>query len=635
MMRWMPLLFCLFTFPASAEERVLDFHSDIIVHPDSTMEVTETITVQIENRQIRHGIFRDFPTEYRDRLGNRYRVGFRLLQVELDGAPVPYHTKRRANGLRIYIGSKERLVSRGRHRYRLRYVTNRQLGFFEDHDELYWNVNGTGWAFPFDHISATVHLPPGIPGKMVKLHGYTGPQGARGQDYLALPAGDGTYHFEATRPLAPRENLSIVLSWPKGHVTEPDWRRRLAWMAADNPELPWAAGTMGLLLLYYLLAWLRVGRDPEAGVIVPLYRPPEGYSPAAMRYIRRMGYDKKTFATALVNLAVQGFLLLEDEDGEYAITRTGKEGRPRAPGEAAILRKLTPVKGEQLGLAQEHHSRISRALKAHERALMLDYEKKYFLTNSGYLVPGILLLLGGAVLVARKTGQAEALPVMAFLTVWLSIWSFGVYGLLNRAWKLWRQVPRLPLMFFPALFLSLFALPFLGGEVVGISILAEATSVITVTTVLVGALLSWLFYHLLKAPTLAGRRLLDKFEGFRQFLELAEKEELEYKTPLGRTPEQFEAYLPYALALDVEQPWAEKFASVFASLGTGGREWSPRWYSGSHWSSVNPVTFTTAVGAGLGGTIASAATPPGSGGGGGFSGGSSGGGGGGGGGGGW
>ncbi len=629
------LLLTLFPLSVVAAERVLDFHSEITVHPDSTMEVTETITVEVENRQIRHGIYRDFPTDYRDRFGNRYRVGFRLLEVRQDGAPAPYKTQRRANGIRIQIGHGDRLVSRGEHRYRIRYATNRQLGFFEDHDELYWNVNGTGWVFPFDHISATVHLPPGIPPERVRLHAYTGRENSRGQDYRAQAVGDGAWYFEATRPLAPKENLSIVLSWPKGHVAEPDWRQQLAWMISDNPELPWAAGTLGLLLLYYLLAWLKVGRDPEAGIVVPLYRPPEGYSPAAMRYIRRMGYDNKTFATALVNLAVQGFLVLEEEDGDYSIFRTGKEGRPEAPGEATLLKKMMPMKRDRLVLKPEQHARIRSALKAHERALMLDYEKKYFLTNSAHLVPGLLLLLGGVLLVAAKTGQPEAIPWMGFLAVWLSIWSYGVFMLLNRAWNLWRQVPRLPLMAVPALFLSLIALPFLGGEVFGISMLAQATSVITVTTILSGALLSWLFQHLLKAPTRAGRRLLDKIEGFRRFLELAEKEELAHKTPLGRTPAQFEAYLPYALALDVEQPWAEKFAGVFTGLGPKGQQWSPGWYSGGHWSAGNPAIFTSAIGAGLGGTIASAATAPGSGSGGFGGGGGSGGGGGGGGGGGW
>ncbi|RME34268.1 MAG: DUF2207 domain-containing protein, partial [Gammaproteobacteria bacterium] len=601
MTRPLLLLLLLITLPAHAAERVLDFHSEITIRQDSSMEVTETIVVRAEGAQIRRGIYRDFPTDYRDRLGNRYRVGFELLGVWHNGTTSAYHIERLSNGIRIYIGERGRTIPRGEHRYRIRYRTNRQLGFFEDHDELYWNVNGTGWGFPFDHISATVHLPPGIPADTVRLYGYTGTQGARGQDYRAEPAGDGTWYFEATRPLRPRENLSIVLTWPKGHVTEPDWRRRLAWLVADNPELPWAAGVTGLLLLYYLVVWMRVGRDPEAGVIIPLYHPPEGFSPAAMRYIRRLGgYDRKTFATALVNLAVQGFLRLEEKGGDYTVFRTEMEGTPQAPGEAAVLRQLVPSRGGLLALEQRNHKRIGKALRAHEAALMRDYEKKYFFTNSGYLVPGILLLLGGVLLVAWKTGNAEALPVMAFVTIWLSIWTYGLFGLLNRVWNLWRQVPGLPLMVVPALFLSLFSLPFIGGEVVAIAMLREATSTLTVATVLCGALLSWLFQHLLKAPTLAGRRLLDRIEGFRQFLELAGKDELEHKTPLGRTPEQFEAWLPHALALDVEQRWAEKFASVLTGIGPGGRRWSPGWYSGSNWSYSDPVGFTTAVGAGLG-----------------------------------
>ena len=79
-----------------------------------------------------------------------------------------------ANGKRIYLGDPNAIVPRGRHVYTISYTTNRQLGFFKDHDELYWNATGNGWIFPIRHASATVHLPAGIPADKVKLSGTPG-----------------------------------------------------------------------------------------------------------------------------------------------------------------------------------------------------------------------------------------------------------------------------------------------------------------------------------------------------------------------------------------------------------------------------------------------------------------------------
>jgi len=68
------------------------------------------------------------------------------------------------------------------------------------------------------------------------------------------------------------------------------------------------------VLLYYVGIWRRVGRDPPQRVIVPQYEPPDGVSPAAMRFLRRMSYDDRCFAAAVLSLAVQGALRIEQEN---------------------------------------------------------------------------------------------------------------------------------------------------------------------------------------------------------------------------------------------------------------------------------------------------------------------------------
>jgi uncharacterized membrane protein len=147
--------------------------------------------------------------------------------------------------------------------------------------------------------------------------------------------------------------------------------------------------------------------------------------------------------------------------------------------------------------------------------------------------------------------------------------------------------------------------------------------------------LAFLGFHWLQAPTLAGRKVMDQIEGFRQYLGIAEEDRLNALNPPDKTPQLFERFLPYAIALDVENRWARRFAAVLAAAGTGAAVGT--WYAGRYDPSRDPVGFADHLGGALSSTIASAASPPGSSGGSGGSGGggSSGGGGGGGGGGGW
>jgi uncharacterized membrane protein len=128
---------------------------------------------------------------------------------------------------------------------------------------------------------------------------------------------------------------------------------------------------------------------------------------------------------------------------------------------------------------------------------------------------------------------------------------------------------------------------------------------------------------------------MDQIEGFRMYLGVAEEDRLEALNPPDKTPELFERFLPYAVALDVENTWAKRFAGVLAAAGTGAAVGA--WYVGHQNSSDDPIGFANHLVSDLSQTIASASTPPGSGGDGGGSsgGGSSGGGGGGGGGSGW
>ena len=614
----------------NSDERILLFHSDINVNVDGTFKITETITVRAEQNRIRRGIYRDFPTTYQDRIGNRYRVEFQAVSVQRDGVSENFFTRIMSNGVRTYFGRENYVLPPGDYTYTFNYLTNRQLGFYENFDELYWNVTGNAWEFPIDRASARVFLPETIPDTRINTSAYTGLHGSNEQAFHENRFSGGNAYFETIRQLNASEGLTVVISWPKGHIVEPTVDEKLNYFFQDNREFIVGLGGLAILLFYYFFAWRMVGKDPESNVIITRYEPPKGFSPASLRYVEEMGYDKKCFASAVLNLAVKGFLKISEADGEYTLTKTGKKV-VMAPGEVSLANKLFQGSMSR-ALKNKNHKFINNALEAHENALRRNYEARYFITNSGYFMTGIVLSILIVISVVFSIPDFEQSAGNVFIFAWLTGWSFGVFFLIKSALVMWVRAKGI-VTTIAAVYASVFALIFTGIEVYVFTQSAQEINKGILLIAVGGAGINWLFYELLKAPTLAGRRLMDKVEGFRRYIEVAEKQQLERKHPKGRTPELFEMYLPYALAMDVEQKWAEKFSDVLVKITADKSSgYHPTWYSGAGWSDHNIGDFSSSLGSGFTNAISSSATAPGSGsggGGGGFSGGGGGGGGGG------
>jgi hypothetical protein len=306
------ILFFLYVLPAAAEEHILDFTSEITVNSDSSLNVRETIRVNSEGTKIRRGIYRDFPTRYTNPYGVTSHVDFVVLEVLRDGKPETYRTESQANGVRTYIGKKDYFLPRGKYTYTIFYKTTRQVGFFKDHDELYWNVTGNGWDFPIDHASAIINLPESIPTDSLRLEAYTGPTGSKDKDYQSKINREGHPLFQTTNALEPKEGLTIVVGWPKGFIKEPDEKEKLLAAVYDNRSLILGAIAFLILIFYYLSVWNLYGRDPKKGIIIPRFEPPKNFSPAGVRYLANMGFDNKIIACAVINMAAKGYLKIKE-----------------------------------------------------------------------------------------------------------------------------------------------------------------------------------------------------------------------------------------------------------------------------------------------------------------------------------
>jgi uncharacterized membrane protein YgcG len=621
---------------AHAEERIQRFISDVQVQRNGDLQVAETIEIRAEGQQVRRGILRDFPTVYHRTDGSRVEVGFDVQSVMRDGSTEEFSTEKMANGVRVRIGSAGRSINTGMHTYVIRYRTTRQIGFFDGFDELYWNATGTGWTFPIDMAEARINLPEQAAFKQTAF--YTGPQGAKGHDARIVEQSPGRIVFRTAKPMPVANGLTVAAAFPKGIVVEPTPMQRLNSMLSDDPALLAALIGGGVVVAFYLLAWLLVGRDPPRGTIIPLFAPPEGMSAAAVRFVEDMTFDDRVFAAAVVGLGVNGHLKLVDKGSTQELRHIKNDSRlddAERALESALFDKRSKV-----SLDNSEHEVISGARVKLHQALKRNfigtmYRNNFWLSGAGFI--GVLLAITVIFAAYAESYSSSGGAIFAGIFIPFVPILVGVGMMRIAAERGGRHASR---RFVIGLLVVVVAIA-IGVAILGYNI-GHGTAIIAGIVAYALAALAAFGFSWLQCATKDGRKVMDQIEGFRQYLTVAEEDRLEYLNPPKKTPELFEKFLPYAIALDVENAWAKKFAGVLAAAGVGAAVSS--WYSGDHSSTHDVTSFTDRLGSSLPQTISSAATPPGSSGGGGGSdfsssgssgGGSSGGGGGGGGGSGW
>ncbi len=542
--------------PAFAQERILSYDSQLQINGDGSLDVREQIKVRAEGSNIRRGIFRDFPTRYKDRYGNNVVVDLQVLDVLRDGKAEPWFTEQQSNGVRINTGNDDFLPVPAEYTYTLHYRTTRQLGFFADHDELYWNAIGLGWDFAIESGSVDLRLPQPVPVDQLKAEGYTGPEGSKGQDYTASVPAPGIAHWQLAKPLAPHEGLTIVLSFPKGLVPQPSRAQRSMWLLKDNRGLLVALAGLLLMLVFCVRRWRAIGRDPKPGIVIARYDPPQDATPAALRFIRRMGHDNRCFSADVLALAVSGFLSIERDKGllkdEWTLVQESGHDADSLPKSQRVLLDKLFAKGSPLVLKNTNASTMQAAQAGHSKALAELYEGRMFRLNGGST--------GLAFLILVATGA-------------LSFWVAGGSGI-------------------PA--------------------------IIAVLVVMIFVLIA--FGMLVRAPTSEGRKMLDEIEGLKRYLGVAERDELasmpgpEVPGAGERAPmldaKRYEFLLPYAVALEVEDAWTNKFTLAVGAAAAAAATAGIAWYRGGGIDSMG--SLSKAVGNSLSSQIASSSSPPGS-----------------------
>ncbi|HTM68167.1 MAG TPA: DUF2207 domain-containing protein, partial [Candidatus Binatia bacterium] len=292
-------------------EEVSAFAADIAVHMDASIRVTERIDYFFPSP--RHGIYRDIPTRYKLDDGRLVDVPITVLGVtDANDEPIRYETIDNSATLRVKIGDPSRTIT-GRQTYVITYEAIGALRYFDDHDELYWNVTGNAWTVPVVRASAAVTLPDEVPADGIKVRCYTGPEGSTASDCVAGVQGN-------TATIAANGPLTVAVIWPP-HI--------VAKVEAKSPGLLESAGAWSPLVLpvaviaVLVLLWWTRGRDPEGkGTLVVQYDPPDDLRPAEVGVILDEDAGLKDVSAIIVDLAVRGYLKIREIEKQGLILKS-------------------------------------------------------------------------------------------------------------------------------------------------------------------------------------------------------------------------------------------------------------------------------------------------------------------------
>ncbi len=628
--RWRGVLIALLVMaagavlPAIGAETIYSMNSDITALKDGSVDVTETIVVRAEGKQIKRGIFRDIPTVLTNDDGSTLRSKLTIISVSKNGKPEPFFTRSIANGTRIYIGKSDVFLTAGTYTYAINYTMTRMARYFDGYDEIYWNATGNFWSFPIEKATARVTLPEGA--KIREIDVYTGVQGSTASNAKSSILSDNTALFQSARVLSPGEGMTIAVLFEKGALIEPSATQKAVNFLGDHNKTVFPLIAVLLILVYYYFAWNKVGRDPKKGVIIPLFYPPKDFSPALIHYVHHMGWRKNAwnaFSAALVSLGVKGLVRISKDGKKTVLTSTGNSKQALPSGEA-ILQDYLARKGE-VKINRSSGPRLNKVRLKFKTAIEKENQQAYFINNRAYAIVGFLLSIISIFALVALGSLTPSVAIIALVVgIMIGVFVYAISGLWSAG---------IGGRFVIIVWLAMFAFNFLAILVPmsgGFSFDPAIVGVISI------AIINIVFVALMRAPTVMGRKIMDQIDGFKLYLETAEKERLNFQKEPEFSVERFERFLPYAIALGVEKPWSQRLEGELTrnTLADAQGGYHPGWYHGADFRSSSISRDIAGISSGISAAMM-AAQPSSSSSSGGGGGGSSGGGGGGGGGGGW
>lgn len=578
----------------------------MVVNEDNTFDITETITTDFT--QSKHGIYRKIPTKNTvnrvDGTSSKNRAKITNIKVNEKFSTTT------ENGYKVIkIGDANKTLT-GEHTYVISYTYDIGKDKLKDADELYYNLIGTEWDTTINYLTFTIQMPKEFDKE--KLGFSAGTYGSTNSSSVEYIVDDNRIEGFYTGFLRQGEGLTVRLTLPEGYFVR----------GSGNAD-SYVIGVIIVSIIFVVISailWKIYGRDNKVVETVEFY-PPEGMNSAELSFLYNGNVDDKGIISLLIYLANKGYLKIEDlgtknflYGNNFRITKL-KEYAGNNENERiffnGLFKKKDSVTNEDL------YDRFYTTIDKIKRRINSKENKKKIIEpiSTRKIVWLVLMCIVIFLLITVKPvieyGDPES---MIFALLFPGIGFGFALGMLLGKTKVFEKIFGLFWgIFFGGVPWALMVLPILIDETK--YFVLYAIGLICVAIII-------FFIKIMPKRTPYGNEVLGKIKGFKRFLEVAEKEQLEEL--VSQNPQYFYYILPYTYALGVSDKWVKQFETIAIQ--------EPNWYYSQTGFSVSSFgTFMSSTMRSAQNTMTSSPSSSGGGGssGGGFSGGGSGGGGGG------
>ena len=578
----------------------------MVVNEDNTFDITETIITDFT--QSKHGIYRKIPTKNTvnrvDGTSSKNRAKITNIKVNEKFSTTT------ENGYKVIkIGDANKTLT-GEHTYVISYTYDIGKDKLKDADELYYNLIGTEWDTTINYLTFTIQMPKKFDKE--KLGFSAGTYGSTNSSSVEYIVDDNRIEGFYTGFLRQGEGLTVRLTLPEGYFVR----------GSGNAD-GYVIGVIIVSIIFVVISailWKIYGRDNKVVETVEFY-PPEGMNSAELSFLYNGNVDDKGIISLLIYLANKGYLKIEDlgtksfsYGNNFRITKlkeyAGNNENERIFFNGLFKRKNSVTNEDLYDRFYTTIDKIKRRINSKEN------KKKIFEPSSTKnIVWLVLMCIVIFILITVKPvieyGDPES---MIFALLFPGIGFGFALGMILGKTKVFEKVFGLFWgIFFGGVPWALMVLPILIDEPKYFAL--YAIGLICVAIII-------FFIKIMPKRTPYGNEVLGKIKGFKRFLEVAEKEQLEEL--VSQNPQYFYYILPYTYALGVSDKWVKQFETIAIQ--------EPNWYYSQTGFSVSSFgTFMSSTMKSAQNTMTSSPSSSGGGGssGGGFSGGGSGGGGGG------
>lgn len=548
------LLFCIFTFFLFSlncyanDYDITKYDVEIVVDEHNKYSIKENIDTYFNVSK--HGIVRRIPL-YNNIIrqdGTRERNRVLISNVHVNEE---FASSRENNNYVLKIGSADKTIN-GKHSYTISYDYDIGLDKNNKYDELYFNIIGTEWDTNISNVTFKITMPKEFDAS--KLGFSYGEYGYSNTDNISYDV-DGnviTGSFDGT--LLAGEGLNVRMELPEGYFIRKSVGSSLleCWY--------YIIPILGVLFSY--LIWKKYGKDDQVVDIVSFY-PPENMNSLDVAFAKKGSVNSNDAVSLLVYLASKGYIkIVEDKKSKSRFTiQKVKEYDGNNKEEELFFRGLFKKVWDSISSDELNESFYLTINSILTKKNSTANRKEIFnnkSSNKRYILFLFMLITSSLSTIIPALGYKLSDVIFSIIICNLiGIVALIIVGIIydNNCTKKGLN-SALGFAFFFVLALAVANFTIIGFEY----IYYDTVYLIGFILCMVCTYLIYFFYLIVTKRTEYGNKVLGEVNGFKKFLETAEKDKLE--SLVHDDPSYFYNILPYAYVLGVSDAWIKQFEGI-------------------------------------------------------------------------